>query len=161
MQRTIEKNENEICEYAIFNVGEIICGLDIKSVREINRNLEVTGVHLAPDYVRGVINLRGQIVTVVDLRQKFGMEPREFGKWTRVIVTRASSGEEDIGLLVDGVDDIVQSLTEKLDQSPPHIDSIVGKYLSGVYKMDKKLIAILDVDRILKPDDSIHDPNDR
>ncbi len=139
-------------EYAIFNVGDIACGVDINTVHEINRNLEITPVHLAPEYVRGVINLRGQIVTVIDLRKKFGMEPRALNNRMRVLVVH--SEEENSGLLVDGVDDIASTLTDHVAQPPPHISSTLGKFLAGVYKRDNALVAILDVERILKPEDA-------
>ncbi len=139
-------------EYAIFNVGDITCGVNINTVHEINRNLEITPVHLAPEYVRGVINLRGQIVTVIDLRRKFGLEPRQLDTRMRVLVVQ--SEEENSGLLVDGVDDIASTITDQVAQPPPHISSTLGKYLAGVYKMDDSLVAILDVERILKQEDA-------
>jgi len=135
-------------EYAIFKVGDISCGLEISSVREINRNLDFTRVRLAPDSVRGVVNLRGQIVTVTDLRRKFGLPSRDFDERTRIIVVRTDG--EDIGLLVDSVSDIIPVSSDRMDQPPPHVRDAVGKYLSGVYKMEYRLVAILDVDRLLQ-----------
>jgi len=135
-------------EYAIFEVGEILCGLEIGSVREINRKLDITRVHLAPDSVRGVVNLRGQIVTVVDMRRKFGMPSQEFDNRMRIIVVRTDG--EDIGLLVDSVSDIIPSSAERMERPPPHVKHAVVKYISGVYKLDDDLVAILDVERILE-----------
>lgn len=135
-------------EYAIFKVGDISCGLEISSVREINRNLDITTVRLAPESVRGVVNLRGQIVTVTDLRRKFGLSSRDFDKRTRVIVVRTDG--EDIGLLVDSVSDIIPASIDRIEQPPPHVRDAVGKYLSGVYQMEDRLVAMLDVDRILQ-----------
>ena len=105
-------------------------------------------VHLAPDEVRGVVNLRGQIVTVIDLRRKFCMPTREFDNRMRIIVVRADG--EDIGLLVDRVSDIVLAKMERVEQPPPPIKHAIGKYIAGVYKMDSQLVAILDIDRILE-----------
>lgn len=148
MEQTDRTTDGRLMEYAIFNVGDVICGLNIDSVREINRNLELTQVHLSPDYVKGVINLRGQIVTVIDLRRKFEMEPQELNEKMRIMVVR--SGEEDIGLLVDGVDDIATTIEDEADPPPPHISGGVGQYLSGVYKMHQRLVCILDVEKLLR-----------
>lgn len=142
---TVGKKTNE---YAVFEVGEILCGLEIKAVREINRKLDITRVHLAPDEVRGVVNLRGQIVTVVDLRRKFCMPARDFDDRMRIIVVRADG--EDIGLLADRVSDIVPASAERMEQPPPHMKHAIGRYISGVYKMDSRLVAILDIERILE-----------
>ena len=139
-------------EYAIFNIGDITCGVDIDMVREINRNIDITPVYLAPDYVRGVINLRGQIVTVIDMRKKFGMEMRELNKKMRILVVRF--GDEDKGLLVDGVDDIVAGSSDQIELPPSHINSTICKYLQGVYKMEEQLVAIIDVNTILKQGDT-------
>lgn len=135
-------------EYAVFEVGEILCGVEIRSVREINRKLDITRVHLAPDSVRGVVNLRGQIVTVVDLRRKFDMPSRAFDGRMRIIVVRTDG--EDIGLLVDSVSDIVPASAQRMEQPPPHVKHAIGKYISGVYKMDADLVALLDVERIVE-----------
>ena len=135
-------------EYAVFEVGEILCGVEIKSVQEINRKLDITRVHLAPDPVRGVVNLRGEIVTVVDLRRKFHMPSRAFDGRMRIIVVRTDG--EDIGLLVDSVSDIVPASAERMEQPLPHVKHAIGKYISGIYKMDADLVALLEVERILE-----------
>jgi len=144
-KRPVDKSPRE---YAVFEVGEILCGVEIRSVREINRKLDITRVHLAPDAVRGVVNLRGQIVTVVDLRRKFHMPSRAFDSRMRIIVVRTDG--EDIGLLVDSVSDIVPATTSRMERPPPHVKHAIGKYISGVYKMDADLVALLDVERILE-----------
>ncbi len=134
-------------KYAVFNVGDIKCGIDTTLVREINRNLEITGVRLAPEHVCGVINLRGEIVNVIDVRRILGLEPRKTDKDGRIIVVR--TGEGDTGLLVDSVDDIAEADTAGLEPPPPHIDDSVGRYLSGVHRTEKELIAVLNVERII------------
>ncbi len=151
MEPAKKMTKRGVREYAIFNVGDIACGIDIDIVREINRNIKVTPVHLAPDYVRGVINLRGQIVTVIDVRNKFGLETLELHKDMRVLVVRCE--DEDKGLLVDGVDDISAASEDMLEPSPSHISESVRKYLSGVYKRDDELVALLDVEKLLKKEE--------
>jgi len=152
MEQVKETERTTHRDYAIFNVGDIACGVDIKMVREINRNIDITPVQLAPKYVRGVINLRGQIVTVIDMRKKFGMEVRELNKNMRILVVRL--GDEDKGLLVDGVDDISTASSDQVELPPSHINSNICKYLSGVYKMEQVLVAIVDVNKILKQEDT-------
>ena len=93
-------------ELVLFSVGNLLCGLDIRQVQEINNRLEITSVHHAPPYVRGVVNLRGQLITVIDLRRKLGMAALETQVDMRIIVARGQDGT--VGLLVDRVADIVE-----------------------------------------------------
>ena len=80
----------QVCEWIVLEVGNIRCGIPITRIQEINKQLDMTPVHHAPAYVRGVINLRGQIVTVVDLRVKFGLPPLDLGEERCLVVVRWS-----------------------------------------------------------------------
>ncbi|MBN2528690.1 MAG: chemotaxis protein CheW [Deltaproteobacteria bacterium] len=141
---------NTTCEIVIFQVGETYCGITIDNVQEINKNMEITTVYSAPEYVRGVINLRGQIVTIVDMRKKFHMEPSEISKRMNNVVVN-SKGEQ-IGLLVDNVEDIIPANQDEILPSPPHMNDAMGKYFTGVYKLEEDLVAILDMDKLLSKD---------
>lgn len=134
-------------EIVIFQVGETYCGITIDNVQEINKNMEITTVYSAPDYVRGVINLRGQIVTIIDMRKKFHMEPTVISKLMNNVVVN-SKGEQ-IGLLVDNVEDIIPANPEEILPSPPHMNDAMGKYFTGVYKLEEDLVAILDMEKLL------------
>jgi len=134
-------------ELTIFEVGPITCALGIQDIQEINKHLEITRVANAPEHIRGISNLRGSIITVIDMRLKFGLTKKEFDDTTRIVVVK-NQGEQ-IGLLVDKMLDVLQAREEDLEPTPSNISGVAGKYFSGIYKMDNKLAALLNTDEIL------------
>ena len=150
MQQTAGKSSQNTKELAIFQVGDMPCGLETSWVREIIKNTQITKVHLAPDYVRGVINLRGEIATVIDLRKKFSLDPFEDNGETEIVVVRRSS--ENIGILVDRVRDVVWADGKDITPPPSNISGVTGIYFEGIYKMEKELVAILNIEELLKID---------
>lgn len=135
---------------ALFQSGELLCGLDIAHVQEINQNLAITVVHRAPEYVRGVINLRGAIVTVIELRKKFGFEPLPREAEAQIIVIR--QGDEHIGLLVDSVSDVVMADEGDIEPPPSNLGGVAGQYFKGIFKQEGALVAILNIDELLLRD---------
>jgi purine-binding chemotaxis protein CheW len=127
-------------EYVVFHIGEHLCGIDIAHIQEINRNIPVTRVYGSPPFVRGVINLRGQIVTIIDLAARLTDRPAtEGGK--NVIV---QGQDELIGLLVDEVDDIITPGPTGILPPPPHLDPGIGQHAVGVLPTEDSLVIILD-----------------
>lgn len=141
-------NESPDIELALFQIGDMLCGLDTRHVQEINHNFEITPVHRAPDYVRGVINLRGEIVTVIDLHRKFNMPPSEAHDDIQVVFVRYE--EECIALLVDNIFDVVSAHHLDISAPPSNVDGISGAFINGVYRMEKDLVIVLDLDELLK-----------
>ncbi len=141
----------EINELVLFDVDSMLCGIDIECVQEINKTLDFTTVHRAPSFVRGVLNLRGSIVSIIDLRNKFGQDPIPLNQDMRVIIIRYN--DENVGLLVDGINDVIESETDKFDHLACSSKEINAAYLSGVYKLEEDLVAILNVEEILKTND--------
>ncbi len=139
-------------ELAIFTVGELNCAVDSTIVKAINKYLEITPVPGAPDCVRGILNLRGQILTVVDLRRRFGLGTEELRQAMRIVVI--TSRDENIGLLVDGVSDVVIADPDLLEPPPSNIGEVEGKFFTSILKTEQDLIAILDVEEILSLDES-------
>jgi purine-binding chemotaxis protein CheW len=135
-------------ELIVFSVAGILCGLKIDEVQEIKRVGEITPVHHAPDYVQGVINLRGQIVTVIDVRKRLNYPAGEIDGHRRIVVVRR--GDENIGLLVDRIEDAVIADEKEILPPPSNISSVEGTFFTGVYKMTNALVAILDRERILR-----------
>ncbi len=134
-------------ELATFYVGEALCGMDILNVQEINKLMEMTKVPQAPRYVTGILNLRGQIVTVIDLGKKLGLTSTEFSESTRNIIV--NSGQEYIGLLVSSISDVVAAQWDKVEKPPANIGGVQGAYFKGVFKTENSLIGILDVNKVL------------
>jgi len=138
---------------AVFRVGGYMCGLLISSIQEINKNLLLTPVHEAPDYVRGIINLRGNIVTVIDLRRKLGLESVPLQASTRNVIVKLD--REMVGLLVDSVDDIVEVEKGNIRPTPAHLAKELGNAFEGVIPLGDELVAILELNYLLN-DNSSH-----
>ena len=130
-----------------FRVCDMLCGLDIVDVQEIKRIHQITAVHRAPPEVRGVVNMRGRIVTIIDVRQKLGFPEAADGPALVIIVPHR---DELLGLLVDDVDDIVRAEAGAIAPAPDNLEGIERELFCGVLKLDQTLVAILDRSRIVE-----------
>ena len=139
---------SDTVELASFYVGEALCGMDILKVQEINKLIEMTRVPQAPEYVLGILNLRGEIVTIIDLGKKLGLKSTEVNHKTRNIIV--NSNGEHIGLMVEQISDVIQAEWENVEPPPANIGDVQGKYFTGVFKTADRLIGILDVEKVLK-----------
>ncbi len=148
MNETANAIKARSMELATFYVGKALCGIDILNIQEINKHFEVTTVPQAADYVVGVLNLRGRIVTILDLGKKLGLSQIEEDKNNRNIIVR--SQDEHIGLMVDSISDVVTADTDRIESSPSNINGLKGKYFQGVLKTETSLIGILDIEEVLK-----------
>jgi purine-binding chemotaxis protein CheW len=149
MEHSAQTNrQGDTVELATFFVGEAICGMDILKVQEINKLIEMTRVPKAPEYVLGILNLRGEIVTIIDLGKKLGLESTGINDKTRNIIV--SSNEEHIGLMVEQICDVVQAEWDKVEKPPNNIGNVQGRFFTGVYKTEDRLIGILDVEKVLE-----------
>jgi purine-binding chemotaxis protein CheW len=135
-------------ELATFFVGDALCGMDILKVQEINKLIEMTRVPQAPEYVLGILNLRGEIVTIIDLGKKLGLKSTDLNEKTRNVIV--DSNEEHIGLLVERISDVVQAEWGKVEKPPANLCGVQGRFFTGVYKTEDRLIGILDVERVLE-----------
>ena len=139
---------SDTVELATFYVGEALCGMDILKVQEINKLIEMTRVPQAPEYVLGILNLRGEIVTIIDLGKKLHLKSTEMSDKTRNIIV--SSNGEHIGLMVERISDVTQAEWAKVEAPPANIGDVQGKYFTGVFKTEDRLIGILDVEKVLE-----------
>jgi purine-binding chemotaxis protein CheW len=144
-QNKLTKNTIEL---ATFYVGHALCGMDILKVQEINKLMEMTKVPQAPDYMVGILNLRGQIVTIIDLGQKLGLGNVEISNESRNIIINAPG--EHVGLLVSRISDVVMADPDRIEPAPANMSGIQGSFFTGVYKTENKLIGILDVKEVLR-----------
>lgn len=144
---TITKSTAIELQFATFYVGELLLALPIDYVQEINRNLDLTEVPHAPEHVRGVINLRGDVATVIDLRRILGFSLAEVTPQSRNLVVR--SGDESIGLWVDRIADIISITSDGITPAPANISGADGRYFKGVHRMDSEIVVILDVQEVL------------
>jgi purine-binding chemotaxis protein CheW len=136
-----------LVELATFYVGDALCGMDILKIQEINKLTQMTKVPQAPEYVIGILNLRGQIVTIIDLGKKIGLGETDLNQDSRNIIVNDSSGH--VGLLVRQISDVVSADMERREPAPANMNGIQGDFFTGVYKTEHTLIGILDVEKVL------------
>jgi purine-binding chemotaxis protein CheW len=139
--------ESEILQIVSFTVGEEEFGVDILRVQEINRMLDVTRVPNAPAYVEGVINLRGKVIAVIDLRAKMGLPKKEHGKHTRIIVVEVKGSI--VGFVVDAVKEVLR-IPRSVTEPPPSLDGSSNReYITAIGKLEDRLLILLDPDQLI------------
>lgn len=137
---------DELLQLVSFNLEKEEYGVDILKVREINKMMQLTKVPNAPFYVEGVINLRGKIIPVVDLRTKLGMTKRDHDKNTRIIVVEVE--EKTLGFIVDRVSEVLR-IPKSVTEAPPElVASVDSEYITSVGKLDDRLLILLDLNKV-------------
>jgi len=139
--------ENKTAKLATFYIGKDLWGIDILDVQEINKIFDITPVPQAPDYVKGIINLRGKIVTIINLGKKLGLFPSKQSADCCNIIVKMQ--DEYIGLMVDSIQDITIIDWNEVEASPANIESVNERFFKGVFKTEKSLIGILDLEEVL------------
>ena len=134
---------DDLVQLVSFRLGQEEFGIDILKVQEINRMVEITKVPQAPSYCEGVINLRGKVILVIDLRKKFEMEVREWDKDTRIIV--CDVGGNQVGMIVDSVDEVLRIPSSTIEPVPTIVTAVGTDYIRGVAKIDERLLIFLDI----------------
>lgn len=132
-------------QYCTFRVANLAIGIDVRRVQEVLRHDQMTPVPLVPPEVRGLINLRGQIVTAVDLRRQLGLAVD--GKLAASVVVRA--GDEAVSLLVEEVGDVVEPSPEDYEPVPAAVPARVREVVTGTFKLAGMLLLVLDPDRVV------------
>jgi len=148
MESSPISNSSQGMSYSTFYVGKALCGIDVLHIQEINKINEITKVPQSPVYINGIINLRGRIITVIDLGKKLGLTPVQKNNDNRSIIV--ASENEGIGLLVDAVSNVIHVGEKDLEKAPFNIDGIKRECFKGVLKTEKQLVGILDIDKVLK-----------
>ncbi|MBN2140084.1 MAG: chemotaxis protein CheW [Desulfovibrionaceae bacterium] len=147
MEESQVKQDAELMQLVTFSIGDEEFGVDILQVQEIIRTMEITKVPKAPDFVEGVINLRGKVIPIIDLRKRFGMETRKHDKHTRIIVIEINN--TIVGFVVDSVSEVLRIPANTVEPPPPVVSGIESEYISGVGKLTDKLLILLDLNKLL------------
>lgn len=134
-------------QFSTFYLGQVLFGIDMLNIQEINKQSEITRVPQAPEEIEGILNLRGKIVTIIDLGKKLGLAPVNKNKSNRNIIV--DSEDEYIGLRVDAVGDVVTAAKEDIEPAPSNMGGAKGKWFQGVLQARDHLIGILDIDKVL------------
>ena len=138
-------------QLVVFNIGKELYGVGIESVHEIVKVPDITEVPDAPAFLQGVINLRGKIVPVVDLRKRMHLDGKERTKTSRVLITE--NDERLVGLLVDAVSEVLKLPPESVEAPPEMISSIGVEYITGVAKVGGNLIILLNLEKVFSVED--------
>jgi purine-binding chemotaxis protein CheW len=131
-----------------FFLAEHYFGIDVLEVQEVLRHLKMTRVPLAPAVVRGLINLRGQIVTAIDLRHRLDLPDRPEGKLPVNVVVKAD--DEAVSLLVDDIGDVLQVAEEAFERPPESLQGPARQMIVGTYRLESRLLLLLDTKKVLQ-----------
>ncbi|MDD1792433.1 chemotaxis protein CheW [Enterovibrio makurazakiensis] len=142
---------DEVLQWVTFQLEEETYGINVMQVREVLRYSEIAPVPGAPDYVLGIINLRGNVVTVIDTRSRFGLMQGDVSDNTRVIVIEAES--QVIGIMVDSVAEVVYLKTSEIDTTPSVGTDESAKFIQGVSNRNGSLLILVDLNKLLSDDE--------
>lgn len=137
-------------QYATFDVAGAYFGIDVLQVQEVLRHQEMTSVPLAPPVVEGLINLRGQIVTALDMRRRLGLPSRASGETAMNVVVRTEEGA--VSLLVDEIGDVVEVDSASFERPPENLDPAIRDLVRGIHKLKDRLLLVLDIGQTLNLD---------
>ena len=153
VQKEMKSGFDQIAgKYLTFFLGDEEYGLEILKVREIIGMMDITPVPRTPEFIRGVINLRGKVIPVVELRQKFGMETVEQTDETCIIVVQAQGVE--MGIVVDRVSEVIDIAAEEIQDAPSFGTTVDTDYILGIGKSVDRVKLLLDIDQVLSPDEA-------
>jgi len=132
----------------VFALGSEEYGVEVEKVRTIERMQPMTRVPKAPEFIKGVINLRGVVIPIIDLRARFGLDLKEYTDATRIIIV--SAGEFEVGLIVDTANDVIDIDSDHIDNPPEVVGGIRAKYLDGIARVgDSRLLVLLNLEQVL------------
>lgn len=145
----------EVKPYLTFTLGEELFSVEVSKVREVLDYTNITKIPRTPEYMRGVINLRGSVVPVMDLRLKFGMSRTENKRNTCIIVLEINTDDETIilGALADSVQEVFELEPDQIEPAPRFGTKFKAEFLRGMGKRDENFIMILDIDKVFTTDE--------
>lgn len=141
----------EVLRWVTFHLDNEVYGVNVMQVQEVLRYTEIAPVPGAPDYVLGIINLRGNVVTVIDTRMRFGLEPESVTESTRIVIIEAE--KQVIGILVDSVAEVVDLNSADIDPAPNVGTEESAKFIKGVSNRDDELLILIDLNKLLSDDE--------
>ena len=151
MDEVLQKHEGGLLQLVTFNISNEEFGVDILKVQEIIRTMEITKVPRAPEFVEGVINLRGKVIPIIDLRRRFGMDFRKHDSQTRIVVIELNN--MIVGFVVDSVSEVLRIPAATVVPPPAIVSGVDSEYISGVGKLDDRLLILIDLEKLLSPEE--------
>lgn len=135
----------------VFRLKDEEYGVEVNQVKSIEKLEHITRVPRTPKFVKGVINLRGVVTPIIDLRNRFGLDESDYADATRVIIVAV--GELEVGLIVDAANDVIDIPVNAIEPPPEVVGGVEAAYLRGVAKLDKRLLILLNLDKVLSTEE--------
>lgn len=151
MNQAAETNNAPLSQWVTFRLDAEKYGINVMSVQEVLRMTEIAPVPGAPDYVLGIINLRGNVVTVIDTRKRFGLGDKEADDQTRIVIIEAES--QVVGILVDSVAEVADLQGSQIESAPNVGNDESARYIQGVSSQESELLILVDVNKLLSDDE--------
>jgi len=142
-----DSSQAQLLQLVSFHIGDEEFAVDILNIQGINRMMDITRVPNLPDFVEGIINLRGQVIPVVNLRRRLGFELIEANKDTRIIVVEIA--KRVVGFIVDNVNEVLRINSSITEPPPPMVSGIGSEYITAVGKLEDRLLILLDLEKVL------------
>lgn len=149
MTRTDVAADGQVTQWGTFRLGEEIYGVNVMQIREVLRYTEITPVPGAPYYVLGIINLRGNVVTVIDTRTRFGLPQGDVDNNTRIVIVEVD--KQVIGMLVDSVAEVTYLKESEIEKAPSVGNEETSKFITGVCNKNNELLILIDLERMIHP----------
>lgn len=151
MSHAAMRAEDPLVQWVTFRLDNETYGVNVMQVQEVLRMTEIAPVPGAPDYVLGIINLRGNVVTVIDTRKRFGLEPREVDDATRIVITEIE--QQVMGMLVDSVAEVVDVRMSEIETAPNVGNDESSRFIQGVSSRQGELLILVDLNKLLSADE--------
>ncbi len=151
MAQEEENLEDNVIQWVTFHLDNEVYGITVMQVMEVLRSVEITPVPGAPDYVLGIINLRGNVVTVIDTRKRFSLPSKELDDLSRIVIIESSG--QVLGMLVDCVAEVVYLQESEIDMAPNIGNDDSSRFIQGVHSKNDSLLILIDINKLLTPDE--------
>ncbi len=155
MSKDVKANEDKVLQWGTFRLDDEIYAINVMQIQEVLRYTEITPVPGAPMYVVGIINLRGNVVTVIDTRKRFGLPPGEITEATRIVIVEAL--KQVVGILVDSVADVIYIRQSEIETTPNVGNEETAKFIQGVCHKNDQLLILVDLERMVDGGGRHHD----
>jgi len=155
MSKEVKANEDRVLQWGTFRLDDEIYAINVMQIQEVLRYTEITPVPGAPTYVVGIINLRGNVVTVIDTRKRFGLPPGEISDATRIVIVEAL--KQVVGILVDSVADVIYIRQSEIETTPNVGNEETAKFIQGVCHKNDQLLILVDLERMIDGGGRMHD----
>lgn len=153
MARQEIASDDRVTQWGTFRLGDEIYGVNVMQIREVLRYTEITPVPGAPYFVLGIINLRGNVVTVIDTRTRFGLPQGEVDSNSRIVIVEVD--KQVIGMLVDSVAEVIYLKESEIEKAPNAGNDETSKYITGVCNKHDELLILVDLERLIGTDDAV------